>query len=220
MVAPTGFSFSIGANAPRVELTVPRAAAVTIIAGSGDVVLGGLVAGLQVTTGSGDVTATDIQGETRVVVGSGDVDLQRVSGGLWVETSSGDVAASQVAGSVTTHSSSGDQEYRDVTGDIAADSSSGDLSLEAVAGIINLTSRSGDQRGRRVQLTGGSRFETRSGDIDLTFVNPLDSLAFDAEAGSGDVTIGTSRGTRLTLGNGPVQVVGRSRSGDQTYRSE
>ncbi len=223
----------------EIVLEVPTETLLDIVTSSGDQVVEGIESGRVVLkASSGDITVSTIRADLSITVSSGRIEMQEITGGITVrsssgeislrdgtgnvsaEASSGKISLSEVKGDITARSSSGDQRYENVTGSIAARSSSGKITTREQSGSLDLKATSGDLKGESVRLTGDSSFETSSGKIEFDFANPIEELSFDLSASSGSLRAGESRGgNRLVLqGGGGTRIVGKSSSGDQTYR--
>ncbi|TLS48567.1 hypothetical protein FE782_30105 [Paenibacillus antri] len=124
--------------APRsmdVTVRIPRAMAVTIEDGSGDLVVRNVGGTLVVLDGSGDADIAEIGGATTVTDGSGSLRIERVDGNLVVTDGSGDATVKDVTGSLTITDGSGDIDVDGVGGDlIVTDDGSGDLRSVGVQG--------------------------------------------------------------------------------------
>ena len=222
----------------EIVLEVPTETLLNIVTSSGDQVVAGIESGrVDLKASSGDITVSSIRADLSASVSSGRIEMQEITGGINVRSSSGDISLrdgtgnvsaeassgkislSDVTGDITARTSSGDQRYENVTGGIAARSSSGKITTREQTGSLDLKATSGDLKGEGVRLTGDSSFETSSGKIDFDFTNPIEELSFDLSASSGSLRAGESRGgNRLVLQGGGIRIVGKSSSGDQTYR--
>lgn len=148
-----GMSVGIGVR-ERVRLMIPDGASVVI------------------STGSGDITVTDLNlAELRVSGGSSDVDVRRVSGRLALSLASGDVELTTFDGELAIQTSSGDVRGEEVrlTADAEITTSSGDVTMELDHADSDLsfflTASSGDLRVNRTR--GEDRLRTGDGDIEV-----------------------------------------------------
>lgn len=83
----------------------------------------------------GEVSLTNVSGETRVRTSTGDVTVTGVDGELDVEIGTGEVTVSDVEnGGVVLSLSTGDASISDVTGDVRAEVGVGDLTVNDVGG--------------------------------------------------------------------------------------
>lgn len=173
---------------------------VEIVSGSGEVSIRDLpMEGLTLESGSGDVLVTDSPADMVIRSGSGEITVTGSDGTKQLRTSSGDIEVSRSVG------------------DMILESGSGEIDLETVRGAISATSSSGTITGTAVTLTGATSFTTESGNTRVELTNREGDLRLDLDAGSGSVRAGESSGDRLLLGSGPIELVGRSRSGNQVY---
>lgn len=138
---------------------------------------------VEVTSTSGDVQVTSIEGRCTVEGSSGDVLLKSIGGSAVVEVSSGDVEVQDVAGDVRVRLSSGDVVIRDAGGSLGLAATSGDVNVWRVTGDTEVELASGDCV---IDGANGSvALHIASGDA--TLVGVLGSVW--ATGGSGDVTM-------------------------------
>jgi DUF4097 and DUF4098 domain-containing protein YvlB len=140
-------------------------------------------AGLDVSTGSGDVSAERIRGEVTIRTGSGDVRLARADAmKVSIHTGSGDVALDDVAGSLVLQTGSGDIEGRALREverlDVGTGSGQVTLSLDAA------------------RLAGGE-VEAASGDVALS-LSSAPAMTLSVSTASGDIDAESLPGTRVT----------------------
>jgi DUF4097 and DUF4098 domain-containing protein YvlB len=158
----------------------------------------------KVSSASGDVQITSIEGQTKVFGSSGDVFLKDLGGRVFVEISSGDVEARELASDFHLRMSSGDAEIRDVAGTLNLNATSGSVFINGVGGdtFIDLSSgayvlkgcrgsveaktNSGD--GQLANVDGSIRAISSSGDLYLAIV-PVGQKEFTVQTSSGDVEI-------------------------------
>jgi hypothetical protein len=162
---------------------------------------------VKVRTLSGDVEATRIGGESRWATASGELHLRVDAGPVSIETLSGDVTLdSSVPTTVNVSSVSGDVRLRAPRLDaLGVSTTSGDVRVEAALG-------------RDATHT----FTSVSGDIDLATAS---AVRVDAQSVAGDLRASVphraegGRGRRsIVVGDGSVQVVIRTMSGDVRVR--
>jgi Putative adhesin len=175
-------------------VALPRAVALSVRTGSGDVTVNGPRADVEVTTGSGDATVGDAQGRVRVSSGSGDLSLGLISGELVARTGSGDVQLLRDAGRVEVTTGSGD-----VIGDalaapeFSARTGSGRLQVIFAAPVdrVQLTTSSGDvvvsvpRAAYRVEVATTSGSTRVSGIVQ----DQAAARVLRASTGSGDVVV-------------------------------
>jgi DUF4097 and DUF4098 domain-containing protein YvlB len=165
----------LGRNVGRIdlELTVPRNAAVVVLAktGLGNVNVEGLAGLSAVHTGKGDVRAAGGSSPLTIKTGKGDVAVRAWRGDLHVTTGKGDVAVSDLTGALQMVTGAGDTMVeRWQGGDGTAHeikTGSGDVALrDARAQGLEVTTGRGDCALRQVALRS-LRAKTGYGDIVL-----------------------------------------------------
>jgi hypothetical protein len=153
------------------EITAPADTKVRTHSGSGDQVIEGLHASVDLESGSGDMRLRDLDGEVHLRTGSGDLEAREVSGPFTAEAGSGDVRLDAKGNSdVHVHTGSGNVELRGISGGLQAETGSGDINIAGVQ-------------------TGTWEIRAHSGNVELELPS---NAAFDLDAttGSGEVVIG------------------------------
>jgi hypothetical protein len=93
------------------EISAPKAVALTLRSGSGDVEVDNLGRYLKAETGSGSVRAHGIAGAAELHTGSGDIELQQAAQGeVKASTGSGSIRINGLDGALTARTGSGDIE--------------------------------------------------------------------------------------------------------------
>ncbi|MDE1957731.1 MAG: DUF2807 domain-containing protein [Xanthomonadaceae bacterium] len=162
----SGGWFFRGRRSFTLSVRVPATLALVVDTGSGDVDAQ-QVAALDVTSDSGDLSASSVAGAVGLRLGSGDARLADIGSLDLRGTGSGDVHAEHVRGDVRAgHSGSGDLGFEGVGGSVdVAGTGSGDISARDVRGSVHVgATGSGDVvvSGVAGNLTVGA---TRSGDL-------------------------------------------------------
>jgi hypothetical protein len=148
---------------------------------------------LELKTGGGDVSATDLEGAFHLKTSGGDVEASDVKGDLDGQTSGGDMRIHQLSGNLVLHTSGGDIQAEGISGRVDVHTSGGDVEVSLMRGNAQ-----------------GGEVETSGGEISVA-LDPVVNLDLEASAGSGDVesdlhvtTTGTlsSSNLRATLGKG------------------
>jgi len=171
-----------------IDLTieVPSAFDAKVSSTSGDVQITSLEGGVKLFGSSGDVFLKGIGGTALVELSSGDVDAGAIGKDLHIRMSSGDAVARDIGGSVSVQGTSGDAEVYDVGGDATVELSSGDLTLEGCRGNVSALAYSGNIGIDDVE--GAVDARTASGDIDVT-LTPVGAKEHLLESSSGDVDV-------------------------------
>jgi serine/threonine protein kinase/DUF4097 and DUF4098 domain-containing protein YvlB len=183
-------------------ITVPKTAKVTVIAGSGDVTVTGLDAGITVTA-CGDIQLNTISGpvEAHITRGHHDFSAHGVQGDLTVDGDLNNITISEIKGRV---SQSGeifiDAHVKNVRGPLHLHTSITDVQMAELPGDLTL-----DLNDLRInQAKGPVRVVTHSKDIDLNQiygdiyvetgngnikVEPAGSYSVEAKNNKGDVVV-------------------------------
>jgi hypothetical protein len=141
----------------------------TITSGSGDISASDIAEVVQVGTGSGAIQLANVQAEIHLSTGSGDMELSNIHGGIRARTGSGDVTISQPGGNMTVDTSSGDLTASNVTADLRVRTGSGDVSVDGNPGASTFWD-----------------FRTGSGDVALHLPSKA-SFRLDARSSSGSI---------------------------------
>jgi hypothetical protein len=113
------------------EITVPPDTRLRSKSGSGNLIVEGLHANLELETGSGDVRLRDLTGEVHAHTGSGNIRADNVSGAFDAHAGSGDIRLEEKGqGDVRADTGSGNIEVRDVNGGLHASAGSGNVKVE------------------------------------------------------------------------------------------
>ncbi len=192
------------------ELVVPRATRLKAKSGAGDQTISGILGPLEVSTGSGCITASNIGGSVQAATGSGDICLQSVPGAVRVSTGSGGVQALEIGGGFEAVTGSGDVILDQAAeAEVRVASASGNLALRNVRGGVRAKTASGS-----ISIEGGGRnpwrLETVSGDIIVRI--PL-HWGFDLRAHSVSGGVSTHRPLILLASDNHRGITGRAGNG-------
>jgi hypothetical protein len=181
-----GLAVRLNGNCPEITfgpcrasivIHVPPDTAVDIRSGSGDLTASGLDGPVRLETGSGDVHATALNGDADLRTSSGDVMVRNLRGVTQLKTASGDVEAEDLSTQrVEALSSSGDIEldFRSAPQDVDAATASGDVGVVVPNGGIY-----------RVEA------DTGGGDNEIgVSTDPQSARVIRARTSSGDVSVG------------------------------
>ena len=167
-----GFSFSLGfgSDGQPVELEVPADMA------------------CELKTVSGDITLSNLNGETVVRSVSGDIDASTLTHLTSAQSTSGDVGLDECLVDGDIVSKSGDVDIRNSTVRGMIKSYSGDVSvLNAVLNDADVLSFSGDVSLEGVTVQSGARLKTTSGDV-CAELDQHDVMV-DVETRSGEASV-------------------------------
>ena len=165
-------------------INVPQGTAVDINGLSLDVGVSGVCGALSITSTSGDIDATCLDGDAQIQTISGDVTIADARGSLDVSSTSGDIGVRGARGPVTAHAVSGDVSLADITGT--------EVDVETVNGEVDYSGRIADN--------GRYRFSAHSGDVTVHIQgNPNATVAVSTFSGdfSSDFQIEVQPGTRV-----------------------
>lgn len=123
---------------------------------------------------SGDISASQIQGETEIGLSSGNIRVDTLNGSLQTKTTSGNITAESVTGNVDASVGSGNIRFGNFIGDGTFHSTSGNVTLT-------------DQRSNNLDIGVGSGNVSLSNDPDF-------KGTYDLRASSGNVTAPESPG--------------------------
>ena len=159
---------------------------------SGDIRLDSALAEKQdISTTSGDITVEQARGETKISSTSGEIRVSALEGPLRTSTTSGDITLGQVTGSITLSTTSGEIRLEEGEGDLDAESTSGDIRVGSLAGSFRMSTTSGELTvsragsfGRAHSVSGDIRvfLEDLTGDLDISTTSGAVDLAFPGTA--------------------------------------
>jgi hypothetical protein len=169
----------------EMDMTVPAGVAVAVTTGSGDVDLSEIDGVVEVATASGDVEVSRVGGDIEIQVASGGIDAADIAGAAELATASGDVSARRIGKSAVVRSASGDIEVADVKGDLVIAGTSGDVEVENV-GSLEFSGTSGNASFRGVR--GDVAASTSTGDVTLVAA-PDGQASIEIVTSSGDISL-------------------------------
>ncbi len=205
----------------NLTVTVPKSARVTVSSGKGDVIAGGLGAGIGVTAEHGDVHLSAIAGSVQAHLSNGkhDFSAHQVVGDLTIDGDLNDFTLSEIKGKVSQSGEiQGDVHLENVSGPVHLHTSVTDLQVAELPG--DLTLNSDDLRVNEAK--GQVRVQTHSKDVDLSqiygdtsvedrdgriSIEPAGNFSVDAKNSKGDVEVTLPPSASAT-------VDGRTRNGD------
>lgn len=161
------------------DISIPRKAAVVIIAKRGDVNVMGRDGSVDLTSAHGDISMSDVNGKLNLSLDRSSARISQINGDVSVEGHANDVSFEDVKGAVRLNGEFLESiKIARVTGTVSFKSSRTDLEFANLKGDLDLDS--GDLRAS--DITGPVRLLTRSKDIRLDGV-------------SGDVRVKDENGT-------------------------
>jgi hypothetical protein len=186
----------VGSHTSLVTVRTPAASAVNVDAGSGDIRAGGVGGGgaVSLKAGSGNIVATDVNGAVTIETGSGDVALSgaRVGPGSRASTASGNLTVSDVNGAMALSSGSGDIAITRLvaTDPVSARTGSGNIRASEADAPLSAESGSGDVAFRQAKLHGRSSAVTGSGQVSFTgSLDQTGSYRFHSDSGGVGLTL-------------------------------
>ena len=163
---------------------------------SGDIRLDSALAEKQdISTTSGDITVEQARGETKISSTSGEIRVSALEGPLRTSTTSGDITLGQVTGSIALSTTSGEIRLEEAKGDFDAESTSGDIRVESLEGSFRMSATSGELSVSRA--SGFGTAHSVSGDIRI-FLDELQG-GLDISTTSGDVSLQLPKTASLSL---------------------
>ncbi len=188
----------IASGSHQVDLIVPSSTRLDMAGASVDVDVE-RIGELDVRLASGDIRASQVDGDVSLKTASGDANIGKVSGRLSVASASGDVTVGRAEGDSTVSTVSGDIDIQIASHDLITKSVSGDVkvvqfdgsrfSSKTMSGNVSVTVPRGrildvdllSRSGNCKVPEGGSPFEGERKHVDIT-----------CKSVSGDIKIGTS----------------------------
>ncbi len=184
----------LGDHGVEVLVKVPEGAWLDLTGSSADVVAEGRFAGGKIQTASGDIRLEHASGDLAVATASGDVTVYRAEAALKVRSAKGDISVHRAFGQLTLESESGDIDVDSIELGGRLRAASGDIQVGRMAGMLEAGTSSGDVTVR--EAYGDCRLGSRSGDLEIESVRAGKVLV---ETMSGDVTVGVSPGSRVSV---------------------
>jgi len=143
---------------------------------------------IDVNSGSGDITASDLKMELKSNSGSGDIIFSNMTGETSVNTGSGEVEVDGFEGNFSVNTGSGDIRLDVSKGKININAGSGDIRLTGSNADFSVNTGSGDISARDVVIAGNSSFNSGSGDSEIILSGEL-NYNLSVNSGSGDAVV-------------------------------
>ncbi len=157
----------ISSTSGSVRLDSASAAAVDISTTSGDITVGQAEGRAEITSTSGEIKLSGLEGPCQISTTSGDISLGQVSGAVSLSTTSGNVRLDEGQSGLEAESTSGDIQVRSLEGDFGMETTSGELVISDGKGAGTAHSVSGDIYISLAELSGDLDISTTSGTVDV-----------------------------------------------------
>lgn len=121
---------------------------------------------------------------------SGEILLSALEGSLQVSTTSGDISLGQVMGNVNLSTTSGSVRLKEGQGDLDAESTSGDIQVGSLKGAFQMSTTSGE-----LSISDGSGFGTAhsvSGDVEIFLAEQAGNVDISTTSGLVELKLPTT----------------------------
>jgi hypothetical protein len=164
---------------------MPRSGRLRSFEGSGDQAIQDIEGRVELTSGSGDIEATNLGERLVARVGSGDITLRDVRGDAELASGSGDISGENLSSRVEARTGSGDIRFSFIGKDLRANTGSGSVVIREAMGNMQIHASSGDIAVHATFIPAALwEIESVSGDVD--FKLPSQSpFSLDAVAKNG-----------------------------------
>ncbi len=190
-------------NKGYLKITGPKSMQVSIRGTSGEINLTNLVSentALQLT--SGTVGAAQIKGNLKVTSTSGTLKASGIEGHVEARLTSGNAYLENIGGSVNYESTSGFLDAKDIDGVLNVRLTSGNAEIENAKQLGQLSFTSGNMRAVNSGLGANTQFFGTSGNFKIQTNSTLNSFNYSLRAASGNLRVGSSSGSKsLELNN-------------------
>ena len=153
---------------------------------------------LDISTTSGDITVEQARGETKISSTSGEIRVSALEGPLRTSTTSGDITLGQVTGSIALSTTSGEIRLEEAKGDFDAESTSGDIRVESLEGSFRMSATSGELSVSRA--SGFGTAHSVSGDIRIFLADLAGDMDISTTSGTVDLAFPEASDFRFRFG--------------------
>ena len=153
---------------------------------------------LDISTTSGDITVEQARGETKISSTSGEIRVSALEGPLRTSTTSGDITLGQATGSIALSTTSGEIRLEEAKGDFDAESTSGDIRVESLEGSFRMSATSGELSVSRA--SGFGTAHSVSGDIRIFLADLAGDMDISTTSGTVDLAFPESADFRFRFG--------------------
>lgn len=227
-------------NNAKIDFTVfvPKGIGLNIENRFGDVDVEGIGGSCTIETKSGDVEASDIEGNVDIDNSFGNIKAEGIKGKAKIVNRNGEITVEEVAGNAYIKNNFGDIDVDGVAGDLEASNSNGDIIVENIKGKAEISGSLGDVNVQKVEsdiviknssggieardINGNANISNSFGDIYYSSDNINDS-DINAKTNFGDINCDISlniskNGQQTTvqgkLGNGKYKIELSTANGD------
>ena len=220
--------FSHGRRHTTIEIRSPYEVVTKAKTSDGDLTVTNVKGETQLRSSDGDITAIKIDGNTQFTSSDGDVSVENVVGDLSAKTSDGDLNLSDVSGDVSALTSDGDIEIDDLKGNLEARTSDGDIDISRLKGSVQAQTSDGSIHIKMDQdPTGDCSLKTSDGDIYIS-IGHASSLLITARVSDGSIrnklpdstTLSVEkRSQTIKVGAGEIKIQAKTSDGSITIGS-
>ena len=153
-------------NNSDVKVFIPIEYNLDLNSNQGDIILHNQLKGnCQTSTGSGDITLSDITGYVNVKTNGGDVTAGNIYGDLTLGTNGGDITVANVSGKGDIQTNGGDIKIGNVRNYLNVKTYGGDITTGDIGGNADVNTMGGNIDVKKV--SGGATLNTNGGDIKI-----------------------------------------------------
>ncbi len=167
-------------------IEVPRNFDVRVTSTSGDVEVSSIDGDAKLNGTSGDVLVRHVGGSIQIELTSGDVEVKDIGREVRIQLSSGSAFVDGTGGGLRLAATSGDVEAFNIDGDADVKLVSGNLTVKGCTGDLISVSSSGDMS--IYDVRGSAQLSSSSGDIDI-FFSVIEEGKYALSTCSGDVDV-------------------------------
>jgi len=126
------------------ELDIPKDAGLDVSTGGGNIDAGEIDGRVSLSTAGGNITAGNIGGPAHLETGGGNISAKSVAGELTADTGGGHITIGTVQGNATLHTSGGHIRVNSIQGSAHLDTGGGNITLEHSGGELTAETGGGE----------------------------------------------------------------------------
>ncbi|MFW6363017.1 MAG: hypothetical protein ACOC0D_04145 [Spirochaeta sp.] len=151
---------------------------------------------------------------------TGSIYAENLSGSFDFTTTTGKIELTDSRGTAVSRTTTGSHTIHTFEGSLDSQSTTGSINLVGFSGSITARSTTGFIRGSRIRLRDDSGFQTTTGSIEISLLNDVSQLGFDAQSSTGRIQIdGTSHGRgRVHIPGDGITISTQTTTGYQTFQ--